>query len=373
MARTRNLKPGFFTNDLLAEIEPLGRLLFQGLWCIADREGRLHDRPKKIKVEILPYDDCDVDGILSKLATFGFILRYEIAGGRYIQINNFVKHQNPHHMETVSLIPPIPGGENHFNQTPISPHQRARIYARDRNQCVKCGGAEDLQIDYVKLLSCGGDSSDDNLRTLCVQCKNKRPKDGSDVDDELMSHALNLNPSTLNLNLEPSEDLPIPKPPTAKEQLADFEEIYSLYPRKVGKGKAVGAIKKAVSRIQAGENKGKTYSYDEAIAGMKRRVAQFAESLAGNAGEFTPHPATWFNQSRYFDDTKEWNRPRNGERNVESGGAGKRRAESNASSLYDALRDHVGERVVRDGGERKDGTGPAPESGVPPGVRKTKS
>jgi hypothetical protein len=61
MARARNIKPGFFANDVLAEIDPLGRLLFAGLWTIADREGRLEDRIKKIKAQILPYDDCDCD------------------------------------------------------------------------------------------------------------------------------------------------------------------------------------------------------------------------------------------------------------------------------------------------------------------------
>ncbi len=105
MARTRSLKPGFFTNDVLAEVEPLGRLLFQGLWCHADREGRLHDRPKKIKVEILPYDDCNVDRLLEELSKRNFITRYEIDGNFYIQINNFSKHQNPHVKEVPSTIP----------------------------------------------------------------------------------------------------------------------------------------------------------------------------------------------------------------------------------------------------------------------------
>lgn len=49
MARARNIKPAFFMNDELAEIDPLGRLLFIGLWTIADREGRLEDRPARHK------------------------------------------------------------------------------------------------------------------------------------------------------------------------------------------------------------------------------------------------------------------------------------------------------------------------------------
>ena len=95
MARSRNIKPGFFLNDQLAEIEPLGRLLFAGLWCIADREGRLEDRPRRIKAEVLPYDNCDVDELLNQLAGRGFIVRYEVDGEGYIQVVNFIKHQNP--------------------------------------------------------------------------------------------------------------------------------------------------------------------------------------------------------------------------------------------------------------------------------------
>ena len=107
MARSRNLKPGFFKNERLAELNPLARLLFAGLWTLADREGRLEDRPKRIKAEILPYDDCDVNALLDELqdGREQFILRYGINGNQYIQVMNFVKHQNPHMKEQASVIP----------------------------------------------------------------------------------------------------------------------------------------------------------------------------------------------------------------------------------------------------------------------------
>lgn len=105
MARARNIKPGFFTNDVLADVEPLGRILFQGLWCHADREGRLECRPRKLKAEILPYDDCDVEDLLSQLEVRGFIIRYEVENNQYIQVVNFTKHQNPHIKEGASSIP----------------------------------------------------------------------------------------------------------------------------------------------------------------------------------------------------------------------------------------------------------------------------
>lgn len=111
--RARNIKPGFFSNDLLAECQMGARVLFIGLWTIADREGRLVDRPAKIKAQILPFDNCNVDELLNELAEKhednngpAFIVRYRGSDGhRYIQILNFKKHQNPHVNEASSEIP----------------------------------------------------------------------------------------------------------------------------------------------------------------------------------------------------------------------------------------------------------------------------
>ena len=125
MARARNLKPGFFTNELLAECPPLARLLFQGMWCHADREGRLENRPKKLKAEILPYDDCDVPELLRALESRGFTRLYTAGNCQYIQIVNFTKHQNPHPREPKSEIPAEESREKKFlaveNPEPAGP------------------------------------------------------------------------------------------------------------------------------------------------------------------------------------------------------------------------------------------------------------
>lgn len=105
MARARNIKPGFFTNDKLAELPPLTRILFAGLWTIADREGRLEDRPKKIKAEVLPHDSCEIEEMLQQLHDSGFIYRYSIGGAKYIHVLTFLTHQNPHVKEKPSTIP----------------------------------------------------------------------------------------------------------------------------------------------------------------------------------------------------------------------------------------------------------------------------
>lgn len=104
--RARNIKPGFFINEQLAECCFAARILFEGLWCLADREGRLEDKPKKIKIQILPYDDVDADELLSELQDKDLIVRYVVNGCNYIEIPTFKKHQNPHMKEPKSVIPP---------------------------------------------------------------------------------------------------------------------------------------------------------------------------------------------------------------------------------------------------------------------------
>lgn len=105
MARARNIKPGFFLNEDLVELSFETRLLFIGLWTLADRRGRLQDRPKKIKMSIFPADNLDIDGMLRELHGAGMVQRYEASGIQYIQILNFEKHQNPHKNEADSVIP----------------------------------------------------------------------------------------------------------------------------------------------------------------------------------------------------------------------------------------------------------------------------
>lgn len=73
------------------------------------------------------------------------------------------------------------------------------------------------------------------------------------------------------------------------------EAVYGVYPRKVGKPAAIRAIAKAIQRD----------GYDPVIDAARK----FAVCWEGRKDmEFCPHPATWFNQSRYNDDPSTWRR-----------------------------------------------------------------
>ncbi len=112
--RIRGLKPDFFKDEDLATLPFEARMLFQGLWCIADREGRLEDRPKYIQAEIFPYDKkINIENLLNLLCfpqlenrpEKVFIRRYQVNRRKYIDIPEFLTHQNPHHTEKKSIIP----------------------------------------------------------------------------------------------------------------------------------------------------------------------------------------------------------------------------------------------------------------------------
>lgn len=106
MSRSRTIRPGFFRNEDLGQQPPLNRILFEGLWCESDREGRLRDSPPYLKAMILPYDNCNVDEMLDALNGAEFIKRYEVGGKKFIQVIKFHKHQRPHPKEPPSEIPP---------------------------------------------------------------------------------------------------------------------------------------------------------------------------------------------------------------------------------------------------------------------------
>lgn len=118
MARIRTIKPSLFMNERLAELPMAARFAYIGLFTIADREGRLEDRPKRIKAELLPYDSVNMNDLLERLQSAGFIIRYTASGGtstesefgemKVIQVVNFTKHQRitGSEAETVSIYPP---------------------------------------------------------------------------------------------------------------------------------------------------------------------------------------------------------------------------------------------------------------------------
>lgn len=119
MARIRMIKPEFFDDPDAADLSPLARLFFIGLWTQADREGRLIDDTRRLAARLFPYESVDVEALAVELHGKDMIRRYQAVDGRgYIWVRSFTKHQRPHPKEPQSVIPACPSGAGKRNGEP---------------------------------------------------------------------------------------------------------------------------------------------------------------------------------------------------------------------------------------------------------------
>lgn len=110
--RIRTIKPEFFLHEGLFEAEraaklPL-RIAFAGLWCAADREGRFKWEPRRLGVQVLPYDAVDFSRVLDALLTRGFIHKYASGAREFGVIPSFTAHQVVNNRERESELPAPP-------------------------------------------------------------------------------------------------------------------------------------------------------------------------------------------------------------------------------------------------------------------------
>lgn len=103
--KSRIIREGFFKNEALAECSAHARLLFVGLWMVADREGLFEWRPKRIKAEVFPYETVKIESLLKELETIGLVVSYQVDGEMYGCISNFLKHQSINKHEKQSTFP----------------------------------------------------------------------------------------------------------------------------------------------------------------------------------------------------------------------------------------------------------------------------
>jgi hypothetical protein len=107
MPRIRTIKPEAFDDEDLCALPFSHRWCYAGLWTQADRAGRMEDRPKRLKTRLCPYDDVDMNAILTDLEKAGFIVRYQVNGHAYLAIkpSSWAKHQHIKNNEAMSTIP----------------------------------------------------------------------------------------------------------------------------------------------------------------------------------------------------------------------------------------------------------------------------
>lgn len=111
--RIRDLHPEFFTDERVLQVSIPARLLFQGLWLIADRAGRLEEpHPLTLRARFFPADNVDCAPMLEELVKVGLVLRYTADDRSIMWIPGFRKRQRLHPREQQTKLPPHPADTN---------------------------------------------------------------------------------------------------------------------------------------------------------------------------------------------------------------------------------------------------------------------
>jgi hypothetical protein len=108
MARMRSLRPDFFLREDMADVSLEAHFLLGGLAVLADRDGRLLDRPRTIKAQVSPFRDIDVEKALGELVAAGVVARYSAGGKAVLALLTWEEDQTPHPKETSLGLPPPP-------------------------------------------------------------------------------------------------------------------------------------------------------------------------------------------------------------------------------------------------------------------------
>jgi hypothetical protein len=96
MARIRTIKPDYWTDEAVVELEFWERLLFIGLWNFADDQGFLLYSPKRIKMQVFPADDVDVSRGLARLLEVSLLEAFDVLstpGAVLLRVKGWDKHQ----------------------------------------------------------------------------------------------------------------------------------------------------------------------------------------------------------------------------------------------------------------------------------------
>ena len=250
MPRIRTIKPEFWRSPDVMELDYFQRLLFIGLWNLADDMGRGVFSPEAIAADLfLSEYSLNPHGVLTEVSNafamydeLDMVQVYVVGRRKYFQIQNWGEHQKINRASNAKFPSPDQG-------EPVV-------------QCVV---------------------TDDSVNTH-----------GGLTEGSVRAHDRNREQGTGNREQGniPSTEVDETKPTTTKRKRhnypPEFEQWWKLYPRHVGKPDALKAWKQA--------------DVTEADLNTLTRDHAHAWREAGTDTNFIPHPATWLRREGWNDE-----------------------------------------------------------------------
>lgn len=93
MARKRMIDPNIWQSEDFSKLSTLGKLVFIGLFSLADDEGRGRCNPVYLKSTLFPYEEgirsADIDKTLSEISSNMSVIFYSCDGSSYYSLYNW--------------------------------------------------------------------------------------------------------------------------------------------------------------------------------------------------------------------------------------------------------------------------------------------
>lgn len=181
MARIRSVKPEFWADEDFARDVPNrdARLLYIGLWNLADEHSRLRGDPRYVKGQVFAYDDdltpAVIDSLLDQLARAGKVQRYRSGSSAYLFLPNLAKHQRLETSKVESRLPAPPDpsepapmaavGADKSARDPDEPAPRADVSPPSANDSALLYGSGSMEPGAGGMEPGSGDAALNSPRT----------------------------------------------------------------------------------------------------------------------------------------------------------------------------------------------------------------
>lgn len=195
MARIRTIKPEFWTDEKVVQLPFHARLVFIGMWNFADDHGYLHDEPERLRLQILPNDQIDIELVIDMLCVSGLVERVDFEGADALWLPKFAQHQKISHKTPTKF--PVSSGKKRIIPSETRRKVALKYGCKPGGEadatCYHCGapgriwwhslnngrpGAwvafSGLELDHLQPEARGGTEYPSNIVLSCRACNSSR-------------------------------------------------------------------------------------------------------------------------------------------------------------------------------------------------------
>ena len=274
MARRRMIDPKIWKSEDFGTLTILARMLFIGMFSLADDEGRGQASPAFLRANIFAYDDglrlADVDKALQEVGNKMSVELYAHMGKQYYSLTRWKKWQVVNRPYSSQLPPPPSSGVG--------------------GELQNCGISSDNSVNAHSKFS--ERSVQEVKEEVQVQVQVKESKEETNQKKTHMPISGEMGERASNSNSD------------SDQELAVIEKAFGLfwdsYPRKVSKKEAHDKFTRLFVAIKGANKKPNREKFWKAVYdGLQYSKFQWEEEE--RPADKIPYPATWLNKEMYKD------------------------------------------------------------------------